>query len=47
MEKWKKFGAFIGGMLTILLVTGATDRWEHDMGMDHGHGDHSHGHTDL
>eukprot|EP00596_Hydrurales_sp_CCMP1899_P009528 CAMPEP_0119051578 /NCGR_PEP_ID=MMETSP1177-20130426/73148_1 /TAXON_ID=2985 /ORGANISM="Ochromonas sp, Strain CCMP1899" /LENGTH=150 /DNA_ID=CAMNT_0007030829 /DNA_START=914 /DNA_END=1366 /DNA_ORIENTATION=+ len=46
-EKWKKFGAFLGGMLTILLVTGATDRWEHDMGMDHGHGGHSHGHSDL
>ena len=46
-EKWKKFGAFLGGMATILLVTSATESWEASLGMGHDHGHSSHGHSDL
>ena len=34
-EKWRKFGAFLGGMAMILVVTSATESWENSVGMSH------------
>ena len=42
IEKWKKFGALLGGMLMIYLVTATTENWE--SGESGGH-DHSHSHS--
>ena len=34
-------------LYTILIYEGATDQWEHGMGVGGGHAGHSHGHSDL
>ena len=44
MEKWKKFGALLGGMGTIVAATMFTEGWEGSCSSGHDHSHHHHDH---